>query len=137
MGHLAKLTDEYGGRGLNVIGLTTDEVDVTRRFLVHTPAGRQVNYAVAVGGGGEYGVTRFPYAYLIGPDGTVAWEGNPGSLSDKTIEKLLGQVERPAAEQRTARAAKAVATHANQAGGGKSGRTVARYSTGPFYYAAP
>ena len=35
-----------------------------------------------------------PSASLIGPDGTVVWQGHPGSLSDDEIETQLEEVEK-------------------------------------------
>ena len=34
-----------------------------------------------------------PAAYLIGADGTVVWSGNPGRLSDDTVESNLKDIE--------------------------------------------
>jgi len=92
-----------------VIGITTDDLGMTRRFMTSTPEGRQINYPIAVGGADEYGVKSFPYAYLIGPDGKVAWQGSGGSTPDKQIKALLKQVKKPDQETREARASKNLA----------------------------
>lgn len=91
MGHLSDLQTEYGKKGLNVIALTGEGRDVNLRYMVHNDSG--FRYKVGIGGGGAYGVTGVPHAYLIDAEGIVRWEGSPSSLSGKTIEGYLKQVK--------------------------------------------
>ncbi|MDJ0975653.1 MAG: hypothetical protein QNJ98_14415 [Planctomycetota bacterium] len=43
---------------------------------------------------GDYSTGGVPQAYLISPEGTILWEGNPAGLSDSTIEEHLKEVEK-------------------------------------------
>ena len=45
---------------------------------------------------GAYSTGGIPSAYLIAPDGTVAWQGHPGNLTDDDIESALKKVEKSA-----------------------------------------
>ncbi len=107
-----KLTEEYGKKGFNIVALTGEELNkdldsarsMNLRWLAHEKP--EVNYAIAIGGAGEYAVTGVPYVVLIGPDGTVEYEGGPGSLSDKVIAGALKKVKPPTPEQLEAKAQK-------------------------------
>jgi hypothetical protein len=63
-------------------------------------------YTVGLGGAAGYPSPGIPYSALIAPDGTVAYLGHPGSLSDKDIEALLKKVAKLTPEEQEARAAK-------------------------------
>jgi hypothetical protein len=41
-----------------------------------------------------WGSGGIPHAYLVGPDGVVAWEGHPARLQDKLIQALLRKAEK-------------------------------------------
>jgi thiol-disulfide isomerase/thioredoxin len=87
--HLVKLTEDYGRRGLAVIALTgDDDRRAIERFLTH--ADSSPNYRIAIGGAGEYAVTRLPCAILVGADGKVIVDGTSGrTVSDKDVEAAL------------------------------------------------
>lgn len=105
MGHLSKLTEEYGKKGFNIVAITNEDLDMNLRYMVHNDA--NFKYTVAIGGGGEYGVTGIPHAYLIGPEGKVHWQGSPGSMPKKKLEALLKNVDKkPAKDVLEARAEK-------------------------------
>ena len=58
-------------------------------------ASKGINYSVGVGGRWNgWGSGGIPHAYLVAPDGTVAWEGHPASLKDGQIEDLLRKVQK-------------------------------------------
>jgi len=74
---LNTIHDEYGPRGLTVVAFTVqsgEPIDyVVRR--------EEIRYAVGTGSGlrEEYNPPQTPYAFLIAPDGTIAWHGSPTS----------------------------------------------------------
>jgi cytochrome c biogenesis protein CcmG/thiol:disulfide interchange protein DsbE len=107
--HLARLVDELGKKGLEVIALTSDDDRRTvTRFLTHFDA--SPNYRIAVGAAGGYAMTRLPCAVLVGPDGKVLLDGTGGrSFSDKDVEAALKTVRPPTADEIEARAAKRLA----------------------------
>lgn len=107
MGHLAKLASKYADRGFAVVGLTGEDLDTTLRYMTHVDP--SFNFAVAISGGGSYPVPSIPYAYLIGPDGRVLWEGGTGSLSTREIERRLEDLPAPTAEVLEERAARHLA----------------------------
>jgi hypothetical protein len=55
-----------------------------------------------------YGVTEWPYAVLVGPDGRVFWQGDPARLRHRAddrddirhrLDEQLGRVARPAVDR--------------------------------------
>jgi thiol-disulfide isomerase/thioredoxin len=107
--HLAKLADDFGKKGLEVVALTSDDDRRTlERFLTHSDP--SPSYRIAVGGAGGYAVTRLPCAVLVGPDGKVLVDGTGGrSICDRDVEAALKGVRPPSAEDLEARAAKRLA----------------------------
>jgi thiol-disulfide isomerase/thioredoxin len=84
--HVQKLQEEFGGRGLNIFAFEAqnhgaDEVKKT----VEGRGGK--SYAVSAGGANNYRTNGgIPHGWLIGVDGKVVWEGNPG---DGKFDQLL------------------------------------------------
>jgi len=85
---LNELAASYTSRGLRILALT--EADALAGLeagglLFHV--GRSGTAAAAFGGG------KLPYAYLVAPDGTVAWQGLAAALKRDAIETLLRKVK--------------------------------------------
>ncbi len=93
MGHLSKLQDEYGDKGLHVLAMTSEDQKMTMRYMVHND--NNFTYKVGIGSPGDYGVTGIPHAYLIDPDGKVVWQGSASSLSKKDLGKILKKRKAP------------------------------------------
>jgi thiol-disulfide isomerase/thioredoxin len=106
--HLSRLQDEYGKKGLVVVGITGEDRRQVTRYLAHADAG--FSYRIGLGGASGYPSPGIPYAALVAADGTVAWLGEPGGIPKKEIEGLLKKAPKPTAETDEARAAKALAT---------------------------
>jgi len=86
--HLNELAASYSRRGLRILALT--EADALAGLeagglLFHV--GRSGTAAAAFGGG------KLPYAYLVAPDGKVAWQGEATALKRDAIETLLRKVK--------------------------------------------
>jgi hypothetical protein len=120
VGHLTKLTEEYGKKGFHVVSLTGEKADTVRKFLAQQLTA-PVGFTIGIQGGTSLkrtdGKNTIPYAYLVGVDGNVLWQGNPGSLPKKELEAELRKVK-PAEERRAVRAEKALA-HAESLVGAK------------------
>lgn len=88
--HVNEIYGKYKDRGLVVIGVTAEPGTVIRRFQKDVP----MNYAVATDQGGrlseKMGINGIPHAFLISESGEIVWEGHPGRLEDRDIEKILG-----------------------------------------------
>ncbi len=94
--HVEDLQEEYGERGLHIFAFEAQN---------HTPA--QIEETVLARGGGSYAVSAggagnyrtdggIPHGWLIGVEGTVIWEGNPGSGDfDRTLRAELEKVRFP------------------------------------------
>jgi inorganic triphosphatase YgiF len=66
-------------------------------------------YTVAFGSSSEYPSRGIPHSALIRADGTVAYVGNPGSMSGKLIEEELKKVKKPSPEMAESKASKMLA----------------------------
>ena len=75
---------------LVVIGLS-DQTEQEVRKMTEP----QIGYAIAVDpqhrASKAFGVERIPHAVLVDPKGIVRFEGHPGYLDDKKLEKLLNR----------------------------------------------
>jgi thiol-disulfide isomerase/thioredoxin len=97
--HFIDLQQEYGPRGLQIIGVAVgDREENVRRFANHMG----INYIAAMGSDGlvkSYGgFTAIPTTFLITPDGKIA--ARYTGYQDKqvfvtAIEKLLPEVKSP------------------------------------------
>lgn len=86
--HLNKLHDEYGPKGLVILGFTDQSKAGIARFQKATP----MKYVIGTGSelSAEYGVNGIPHAFIVGKDGKLAWEGDPNSKEfDKRVLAAL------------------------------------------------
>ena len=77
LGELNRLHDSYAARGLQVVGLTTQNRRSIELFMTRTP----IRYAIGTGTStrSAWNVPSVSYAYLIGRDGRLLWRGVPDS----------------------------------------------------------
>lgn len=100
--HLTKLQSTYGSQGLQVIGLTTDEVKVASKAV----QSQSIGYAVASDANetatAAYGVKVLPTVFVIDKKGVIREvftgfdSGKPAEL-EKLLKKLLAEPAPPAA----------------------------------------
>jgi len=91
--HLNELYSTYAKDGLVVLGLSDETDDKVEPFI------GEYNIECIVGGGsnsaGKYGVKGIPHTFVIGPDGNLAWEGNPVDLREDLLKNLLKGARKP------------------------------------------
>lgn len=90
------MQDKFGGKGLTVIGVTSEGKSETEPWV----AKKGAKYAYAYDKGGAlaryFGVKGIPAAVLIDATGTVVWSGHPSSLEESVIEKSTsGALSKP------------------------------------------
>lgn len=83
--HLIKLHDEYGKKGLVIIGVSDEAAGTIKPFVEKM----NMNYLVAVGGAPEYKTDGIPHAWLVNPKGEVVWDDHPMNLKNELIEENL------------------------------------------------
>lgn len=109
MPHLTELTKKYGKKGLTVLSITQEPREVVLQYMSQLNVA-PVEYTLGMGGGnGGYKTQFIPFAWLVGADGTVVWQGSPGSLSEKIIDAELKKVVKPTPEALEERAGKGLA----------------------------
>jgi len=94
--HVQELQEEYGERGLHIFAFEAQghSADETAR-TVRERGGR--DYPVSTGGAPNYRTDGgIPHGWLIGVDGTVIFEGNPGDPSfDRLLREEMEKVRFP------------------------------------------
>ena len=85
-----ELNEQFESKGLTIIGVTGEGKGDTEKWV--ESKGAEYPYGYDKGGKirSYFGVTGIPHAVLIDPTGTIVWRGNPGGLSNATIEASLG-----------------------------------------------
>lgn len=96
MPHLNELEEQFGGKGLSIIGVTSEGSGPTEKWV----AKKKAAYAYGYDKGGvlarELGVSGIPAAVLVDPSGKIVWQGHPGSLSSNLIEEhIKGAIQKP------------------------------------------
>lgn len=86
-----KLQEEYDDKGLTILSITGEGLETVEAFVAEFDAKFPIQVKAA---SGDYSTGGVPQAYLIGPEGTILWEGNPAGLSGGTLEEHLKEVEK-------------------------------------------
>jgi hypothetical protein len=108
MPHLARMVEDYGAKGLNVLAITDEPREAVLRYLSQA-SDAPSTFPIGVGGGtGNYPAPAFPMAFLISAEGKVVWQGNPGQFNEKLLAEEVKKVK-ITDEMRAAKAAKSVA----------------------------
>lgn len=88
--HLNELRASFAKDGLRILAITSEDAEKIEPFVPQ----KGITYSVGlISEQTPYGSGGIPHAYLVAPDGTVAWEGHPASLSEGEIEKHLKKVK--------------------------------------------
>lgn len=95
--HLIGLNREYGGQGLQILGMSLDE-DGERAIKVFTDEFR-INYPLALAGGStaaDFSVRSVPVMYLVDKKGKIAevyrgYTDDMGRSMEQSIKRLLAE----------------------------------------------
>jgi thiol-disulfide isomerase/thioredoxin/DNA-binding transcriptional MerR regulator len=94
--HVQSLQEEYGERGLHIFAFEAQGHSAQETAdTVRERGGR--DYAVSAGGANNYQTDGgVPHGWLIGIDGTVIWQGNPGDANfDRILREEMAKVQFP------------------------------------------
>lgn len=96
MAHLNELDEQFSGKGLSVIGVTSEPSGPTEKWV----AKKKAHYAYGYDKGGALkralGVTGIPAAFLVNPSGEIVWQGHPSGVSSSLIEEhIVGAITKP------------------------------------------
>ena len=70
-----------------MLAISREDEDTVSKYLDKN--GFTVRTASRSSSGDQYGVRGIPAAFLIAPDGTLAWSGHPSGISKSVIKELL------------------------------------------------
>ncbi len=85
---LKALVDEHAARGLVVLALSPESESTVHGFV----SDHMLTYTVGFGFHSDWDIEHVPFAYLVGADGRVAWQGNPDELPRSLLEDELAKV---------------------------------------------
>ena len=93
--YLTKLQQQFKDRGVRIIGISSETLPEIKPFVQRM--GSQMDYAVAADADKAtsiayyelYGERGIPHAYVVDPQGRIAWQGHPMAGLDNVLEDLL------------------------------------------------
>ena len=96
--HLVRWHETYAARGLVIIevdGGRTEPLEEVRETVEKQFIGQHILWDEENRNHARYGVEGWPWGLLIGPDGKVVWEGNPGRVIERpeALRKLEEMIE--------------------------------------------
>lgn len=87
--HLNEVYKKYKDKGLEIIGVTDEDLSTVNAFVRKIP----IDYHVALDANGKFakpfGIRGIPHAMILDKEGKVIWEGHPMSLPESQIEAVL------------------------------------------------
>ena len=114
--HMTEMQKKYKDKNVTFIGVSTEDVNVVRKFV--EKMGDKMEYTVAVDDGRKtskaymkaFGVNGIPHAFIIDQTGHIIWHDHPMAGIDKIIDQVIaGKFGVPAAKKMMAeRKAKAL-----------------------------
>lgn len=99
--HLSELQRRFKDKGVTIIGISNETVDIVKPFVEGEKAG-PMDYVVAadpqrqIGKGymEAFGVGGIPHAFIVGKDGNLLWHGHPlDGMDDVLKEVVAGQFD--------------------------------------------
>ena len=91
--HLTELQEKFKDRGVNIIGVSDEELATVESFV--KKMGDKMAYTVAIDAGAtskgymtKYGINGIPHAFVV-KDGTVVWNGHPMDKLEAAIDDAL------------------------------------------------
>ncbi|MCX8108939.1 MAG: redoxin domain-containing protein [Verrucomicrobiae bacterium] len=106
--HLTSLQKKFKDKGVVIIGISSEKVDVIKSFV--EKMGDKMDYAVAADKDrkttaaymGAFGVKGIPHAFVVDTHGRIAWHGHPMAELEETIQAILdGKFDLEKAKKRT------------------------------------
>ena len=90
--HLTELQEKFKDRGVNIIGVSDEELATVESFV--EKMGDKMAYTVAIDGGiskdyiEKYNIGGIPHAFVV-KDGEIVWHGHPMAKLEAAIEDAL------------------------------------------------
>ncbi len=89
MPHLVEVQKKYRSKGVILLAISYEPESKVKDFVMR----QKVSYIVGADAQSmlnDYGVKGFPSAFLIDPEGKIAWTGHPGVI-EEPLEKLVSE----------------------------------------------
>lgn len=89
MPHANELQEQFGARGLQVIGVTGEAVQPTETWIQDKGARYAYAYDPERSLHRALSVRGIPHAVLLDPQGNLVWRGHPAALTDAIVERAV------------------------------------------------
>lgn len=87
--HLNEIYKKYKGKGLEIVGVTSEDRQTVRNFERKIPIDYAVGYDTGGKLGKDFGVEGIPHAMIVSKEGKIVWEGHPMTLPEAELETVL------------------------------------------------
>jgi len=104
--HLTEVVHKYKDKKVVVVGISTEKIDLVKAFVAKQAENMDYNVAVdsarqvSKGYMGAFGVNTIPHAFIVDPQGKVAWYGHPMDDMERALDDVLAGTFDPAAYAR-------------------------------------
>lgn len=96
MSHLNELQEQFGDKGLSIVGVTSETASDTEPWIAKHKATYAYCYDKAAKLMSAVGASGYPSAVLVDPSGNVVWTGHPSEVNASIIEPaLVGALPKP------------------------------------------
>lgn len=89
MPHLNELHEKFGGKGVVIVGVTSESIELAKPWAEAKGAKYPLVSDPSAKSSEAYGVNGIPAAFLIDAKGKVIWAGHPATLTEALIEQAV------------------------------------------------
>ena len=90
--HLNSIYAQYKSRGLQIVGVTSENRTIVDRFIQRIP----MDYTVALDRNKKYfagfGIPAIPHLVLLSAEGEILWRGHPMELTEQLLDEAVDRV---------------------------------------------
>lgn len=107
--HMVKINEEYGSKGLQIIGVSLDRsIGDMKPFVAQNKMTWQHTFDGRGTLSKQFGADSIPRVFLFSPDGVLRWTGHPANL-DKHLKEVFEKYPPEVVDEKTQREAQASA----------------------------
>lgn len=117
--HLTKLQQQFGDKGVRIVGLTDEKEDVVKPFV--DDMGPKMDYSVGIDTSDKskkaymtpFKVSGIPHAFVVDKEGRLVWHGHPSDGLDIVLQNVIDGTHDLEKAKRQAKVAELQTTYLN------------------------